>query len=173
MSEEPYTSSEDSALLRGALRGLSGGSCLEMGAGNCGTLLDLLRGFRLVVGTDIGRPAGAEWKGRGIDFLLADGASRLRSETFDLVAFNPPYLPVEVSEDRAVEGGKGLEVPKAFLRDALRVVKRTGRVVVLLYDEADAAELEEICGQASFAMTKTATMRVYFEELSVYSAAAP
>jgi len=173
MSGEPYTASEDSALLRGALQGLSGERFLEIGAGNCGTLLDMRRRFLLAVGTDVMRPAGHDWKGKGIEFLLADGASCVRSGTFDLVAFNPPYLAVEVSEDRAVEGGKNLEVPKAFLREALRVVKRTGRIVFLLNDEADTEEFEEICSESSFAMALVATKRVFFEELSVYSAAAP
>ena len=170
MSEEPYTSSEDSALLRSALRGLSGEACLEIGAGNCGNLLELRRKFRLVVGTDLVRPASPDWKGREIDFLLADTASCLRSETFDLVAFNPPYLAVDLSNDQAVEGGRGLEVPKAFLREALRVVRRTGRIVFLLNDEADIEEFEEICAGMSFALTRIARRREFFEELSVYSA---
>ena len=173
MSEEPYTSSVDSALLRSVLRGLSGEACLEMGAGNCGNLVELRKKFQLVVGTDLVRPAASDWKGRGIEFLLADTASCLRSETFDLVAFNPPYLAVEVSSDQAVAGGIGLEVPKAFLREALRVVRRTGRIIFLLNDEADVTEFEEICSRMSFALTRIAKRRVFFEELSVYSASAP
>jgi len=172
MSGEPYTSSEDSALLRSALRGLSGGSGLEIGAGNCGNLLELRKGFLLVVGTDVVRPMTSDWKGKGIEFLLADSGSCLRSEAFDLVAFNPPYLAVEVSSDRTVEGGESLEVPKAFLREALRTVKRTGKIVFVLNDEADMAEIEEICAERSFTLTRVATRRAFFEELSVYSAAA-
>ena len=172
MSGGPYTSSEDSALLRRALQGLSGRSCLEIGAGNCGNLLELRRGFRLVVGTDLVRPSTSDWEGRGIEFLLTDAASCLRAETFDLVAFNPPYLAVEVSSDRAVEGGEGLEVPKAFLREALRTVKRSGKVVFLLNNEARIDEFEEICSEKSFVLSRVATQRTFFEELSVYSAAA-
>jgi release factor glutamine methyltransferase len=172
MSVEQYISSEDSALLRSELQGLSGESCLEIGAGNCGNLLELRKGFRLVVGTDLLRPATSDWKEKGIEFMLTDAASCLRPETFDLVAFNPPYLPVEVSGDRAVEGGRGLEVPKAFLREALRTVKKTGGIVFLLNGEADFAEFEEICSEKSFQLTRVATRRVFFEELSIYTAAA-
>ena len=172
MSGETYISSEDSALLRGALQGLSGGSCLEIGAGNCGSLLELGGRFRLAVGTDLVRSAASDWRGKGIEIILADGASCLRPETFDLVAFNPPYLSGEVFDDRAVEGGRGLEVPKSFLREALRTVKRTGKVVFLLNDEADIGEFEEICSEKSFVMTRVTAKRVFFEELSVYSASA-
>jgi len=172
MSGETYLSSEDSALLRSALQGMSGGSCLEIGAGNCGNLLELRRGFDLVVGTDLVKPTTSDWRGKGIEFVLTDAASCLRPDTFDLVAFNPPYLAVEVSGDRTVEGGEGLEVPKAFLREALRTVKRTGKIVFLLDDDADVNEFEEVCAEGSFALTRLAARRVFFEELAVYSAAA-
>jgi len=172
MSGETYISSEDSTLLRSALQGLSGGSCLEIGAGNCGNLIELRKGFDLVVGTDLVRPATSDWRGKGIEFVLTDAASCLRPGTFDLVAFNPPYLAAEVSDDRAVEGGEGLEIPKAFLREALRTVKRTGKIVFLLNDEADACRFEEMCTEKSFVLTRLAARRVFFEELAVYSAAA-
>jgi release factor glutamine methyltransferase len=172
MSGESYTSSEDSALLRSVLQGMSGESCLEIGAGNCGNLLELRRGFELVVGTDLLKPATSDWRGKGIEFVLTDAASCLRPDAFDLVAFNPPYLAEEVSDDRAVEGGRGLEVPKAFLREALRTVKRTGKIVFLLNDEADLGEFEEMCSEKSFALKRLRARRVFFEELSVYSAAA-
>ena len=172
MSEETYISSEDSALLRSALQGLSGDSCLEIGAGNCGGLVELRGKFELVVGTDLFRPATSDWRGKGIEFVLTDAASCLRSNSFDLVAFNPPYLAAEASDDIAVEGGKELEVPKAFLREALRTVKRRGKIVFLLNDEADVGEFEEMCSVKSFVLKRLAARRVFFEELVVYCAAA-
>jgi release factor glutamine methyltransferase len=172
MSGETYISSEDSALLRSALQGLSGGSCLEIGAGNCGNLLELRRGFELVVGTDLQRPATSDWRGKGIEFVLTDAAACLRPDAFDLVAFNPPYLELEVSKDRAVEGGKGLEVPKAFLREALRTVKRTGKIVFLLNDQAEVGEFKDMCSEKSFVVKRLAARRVFFEELATYAATA-
>jgi len=171
MSGDAYIASEDSALLRSALKGASGGRCLEMGAGNGGNLLELRKGFSVVVGTDLVRPSASDWRGNGVDYVLADGASCLRPDSFDLVAFNPPYLAVKASDDRAVEGGERLEVPKAFLREAIRTVKGTGRVVFLLNDEADVREFEMICAARSFALSRVDSRRVFFEELAVYSAA--
>ncbi|HYA55222.1 MAG TPA: hypothetical protein VED22_00345 [Nitrososphaerales archaeon] len=171
MSGEAYTSSEDSSLLRSALHGLSGESCLEIGAGNCGNLLELRKLFEVAVGTDLLRPTTSDWRGKGIEFVLADAASCFRPDTFDLVTFNPPYLAVEVSNDRAVEGGRGLEVPKAFLREALRTVKQPGRIVFLLNDEASVGEFEEMCSKRSFELKRLAVRRMFFEELTVYAAA--
>ncbi len=169
MTGDQYLSSEDSALLRKALSGRSGDSCLEIGAGNGGNLVQLSKGFRTVVGTDLVRPSMEDWKDVGADFVLADGASCMRSASFDLVAFNPPYLRAEV-DDRTVDGGSELEVPKKFLKDALRTVKRRGEVVFMLDDEAATEEFRSICSGAGFGLRRLTSERVFFEELSVFSA---
>ena len=170
MSGTPYLASDDSALLRRALGRYSGESCLEIGAGNGGNLVDLSRRFRLVVGTDLVRPSMGDWKG-GANFVLADLASSIRDSAFDLVAFNPPYVAGGTTGDSAVEGGPGLEVPKAFLEEALRAVGKNGVVVFLLSDDAETGEFERICAEHGFGLRRIGSRRMFFEELSVYEAA--
>ncbi len=168
----PYLASEDSELLRRALASYSGGACLEIGAGNAGTLVDLSVRFGTVVGTDLAMPGMVDWRARGADFVLADRARCFRSESFELVVFNPPYLPSEEVSDPAVDGLKdGAEVPLSFLREALRVVTRQGRVVFLLSDTSPRGEFEEICGKAGFQMRQVAEMRLFYERLCVFEAA--
>ena len=172
MSGEPYLASEDSALLRNALGSYSGGICLEIGSGNGGALLNLAGRFDLAVGTDLKRPGMDDWKGSGGQYLLADCASCLRDSSFDLVAFNPPYLPEDGGHDSTVEGGIGLEVPKRFLEEALRVVRPTGRVVMLLNDQADIDEFARVCAARGFILRIIGSRRVFFEELTVCEASA-
>ena len=172
MSGDQYLASEDSALLRRALEGRTGERFLEIGAGNGGNLVQLSGRFRLVVGTDLVRPAMADWKGSGADFVLADGAACLRGGAFDVVAFNPPYLPVPV-EDRAVDGGASLEVPKQFLREALRVAKKDGDVVFVLNDEANLEDFGRLAREEGFTLRPLFSKRVFFEELTAYSASRP
>ena len=169
MSGEPYLASEDSALLRRALQGRSGESCLEIGVGNGGNVVALSEKFRLVVGTDLVRPSMGDWKEAGVNLVHADGASCLRSGVFDLVAFNPPYLRAEVV-DGAVDGGSLLEVPKRFLREALRVARKDGEVVFILSDGADRREFRKMCEEAGFGLRPLASERMFFEELTVFSA---
>lgn len=166
----PYLASDDSALLRNVLGSYSGGSALEIGAGNGGSLIELRRRFDRVVGTDIRRPGAHDWKGAGTDYILADGAACLKDEAFDLVAFNPPYLPLAVADDVAVEGGENLEVPTRFLLEALRTVKRTGMVVFLINDQAPVEVFEAECARKGFAIKKVAVKHFFFEELTVYEA---
>ncbi len=169
MIGKAYISSEDSALLRQALGDYRGESCLEIGAGNGGTLIELTGRFGLVAGTDIARPRMGDWRARGASYILADAASCFRPNAFDLVAFNPPYIPGEV-EDRAVDGGQELEAPKRFLEDALRVVKQDGVVVFLLNSEADIEEFEAISAHEGFKLKRLAALRMFYEELVVYAA---
>jgi methylase of polypeptide subunit release factors len=169
MSETPYISSEDSALLRKALVRYSGERCLEIGVGNGGNLLTLSKRFNTVLGTDLVRPTMADWKGDS-NLVIADGASCVRGSSFDLVTFNPPYVADDESGDATVEGGRGLEVPRTFLEEALRVVKRSGVVLFLLNQDAELGDFEMICNERGFGLRPILTERLFFEELSVYEA---
>ncbi|MDV3293344.1 MAG: methyltransferase domain-containing protein [Nitrososphaerales archaeon] len=164
-----YLTSDDSALLRGAMRGRSGDASLEIGAGNGGGMAELALGFGLVVGTDLALPEQAREGIARTNLVIADVASCFRERVFDLVAFNPPYIPTETVEDPTVDGGaSGTEVPLRFLREALRVVKRGGSVLMLLSSENPSDVFEEECGRSGFKMTKIAGKRLFYETLSVY-----
>jgi release factor glutamine methyltransferase len=132
--------------------------------------VELSERFGLVVGTDIVRPSMSDWREAGANYILAGGASCLRDSVFDLVAFNPPYVAADVGSDPAVEGGRNLEVPKAFLVEGLRVVRREGRVVFLLDGEAKPEEFRALCAAKGFELQRVAVERGFFEELTVYMA---
>lgn len=171
MKRDVYISSEDSALLRSALRGRAGGRCLEIGAGNTGGLVELSGRFEHAVGSDILKPEMGDWRDAGADFVLADRAGCFRDKIFDLVFFNPPYVPSDTIEDSAVDAGKEDDVPLAFLRDALRVVKDSGKVLMLVYGEKPSYELEGECERKGFQLAKVGETHVFYEDLSVYEAA--
>ena len=169
MSSETYLSSDDSALLRKALMRYSGGSCLEMGTGNGGGLIELSKGFELTIGTDLGVPSDSAWRRDSVDLVLADSASCFRDGSFDLVAFNPPYLPSDQPADRAVDGGKeGEEVTMHFLAEAMRVSRPEGRIVILLSNENPLAPVEEVCQRNGFSIRPLETKHLFYETLSVY-----
>ncbi|MGA2665647.1 MAG: hypothetical protein ABSF83_11960, partial [Nitrososphaerales archaeon] len=130
--------------------------------------------FSLVVGTDIlGLGQARRAMGRA-DVVLADRATCFRDREFDVVAFNPPYLPSEEIRDRTVDGGRGgIEVPERFLEDALRVVKASGRIYVLLSDRGDLAAFLARCLDLGTAVRETARARLFYETLVVYEVRRP
>lgn len=169
MKRSPYRPAEDTELLRTVLRGYSGDSCLEIGAGSGGTLVELAQTFALAVGTDVARPDKLEWDGRRGNFVLSDSAACFRDASFDLVAFNPPYLPSETIEDIAVDGGsEGIEVPLRFLKEALRVMKRSGKVVMLLSSLDNITEIESECARRNVKLRKITEKRLFFECLYAF-----
>jgi len=172
MKAEPYAAAEDSAFLTEVLSSYSGSTCLEIGTGNGGALPRLAERFSLVVGTDIIRPGPSGWSRAGANLLLTDLASPFRPGTFDLVAFNPPYLATEAVEDTATDGGRVMEVPLAFLREALRVVRREGVVLMLLNQDAPIDLFETRCLDSGFALRQVATKHLFYEELAIYEARA-
>ncbi len=109
-----------------------------------------------------------DWKDAGADFVLADRGSCMRDESFDLVVFNPPYLESPDVTDVAVDGGVQGEVPLAFLREALRVVKGTGRIMMLLSDGNPVGPFESEGMRRGFRMEKVSERRLFFEKLTVY-----
>ncbi|MDA4113083.1 MAG: methyltransferase domain-containing protein [Thaumarchaeota archaeon] len=166
---ETYLPSEDTALLIRALSGWGSGSVLEIGFGSGAVLQSLLTRFSLVVGTDITSPDRARMAKGSAEVVLADRASCFREGTFDLVAFNPPYLPSEAIRDRTVDGGRGgIEVPMSFLDDALRVLKADGRIVVLLSDHGDLRGFVSHCIGLGLSISEAARAALFYESLVVY-----
>jgi len=105
------------------------------------------------------------------DVILADRAGCFRDGVFDLVAAPTP-VSGRLGDGRSCRGrGPGLEVPLAFLEEALRVVRNDGRVVLLLNQEADLTAFEKACGARGFELRRVASARLFFEVLSVYEAA--
>ena len=53
------------------------------------------------------------------------------SHIFDLIIFNPPYLPHDDYTDRTTDGGKtGLELTIEWLELSLNLIKNTGKIIV-------------------------------------------
>jgi release factor glutamine methyltransferase len=164
-----YLPAEDTRLLTGALKGFSGRSCLEIGFGSGAVLRSVAGRFGLAVGTDVTGLEDAKLAAGGfVELVLADRATCFREGAFDLVFFNPPYLPSAEAEDAAVDGGPtGVEVPLAFLEEGLRVLTYDGTIVALLSSEGDLRSFLVHCSNLGLSVETVTEARVFFETLSV------
>lgn len=168
--ERPYVSSQDTELLRRSVKDYAGGSALEIGFGNGSVAEELTKRFKLVAGTELvlqEEPLitlGGSWHR-----IIADRATCFRSSIFDLVVFNPPYLPSDSIGDITVDGGRGgVEVPLLFLDEALRVVKQEGKVLLVVSSETDIARIEDYCRAMSLQFRIVAERDIFYESLYVY-----
>jgi release factor glutamine methyltransferase len=92
----------------------------------------------MVIGTDISPHAVLAGREAGVPVIRTDLAAGLR-RVFDLVIFNPPYLPTAPADrmddwlEYALDGGTtGREVISRFLETAGRVLAPGGRILLLI-----------------------------------------
>lgn len=164
-----YLPSEDTKLLVRALSRYEGGKCLEIGFGSGAVLRSVRLRFSISVGTDVVSLEQARSARASGEVILSDRASCFRAETFDIVAFNPPYLPSREILDKTVDGGEGgTSVAKSFLEDALRVLRPGGRILALLSDHSDLAGFESHCSGLGLSVREADRMKLFYESLVVY-----
>jgi release factor glutamine methyltransferase len=170
VEQSAYVSREDSELLRQALSVSSGEFLLEIGLGYGSNLESAIGNFKTLVGTDIRRDGVyPELARSNLDIIIAETATCFRTAVFDTVAMNPPYLPSEMIDDLATDGGRGgFEVPQMFLDEALRVLKSDGRALIVLSSETNLRLFEEYCMKNSISFKKILQRKLFFETLFVF-----
>jgi release factor glutamine methyltransferase len=111
---------------------------LEIGAGSGFIAAALEKVAALVVATDINPHAAAYVSEQGIDVVRTDLCSGVQ-KSFDLVIFNPPYLPTQPEErihdwlECSLNGGEtGREVIERFAVEISRVLAPAGRILLLI-----------------------------------------
>lgn len=171
-----YSPSDDTFLMLDALAKIpiEGKKVLDVGTGSgILSLFCAARGAH-VTATDVNElclqtaqmAAGA--LGLSIRSILSDMFSNVR-EQFNVIIFNPPYLPSSTVEDRTVDGGPdGTALSKRFLRSLADHLERDGTALLLVSSLNDSASLFS-AGIPEFQYEVTAKRSLFFEELQVLS----
>ncbi|MCX6690428.1 MAG: class I SAM-dependent methyltransferase [Methanoregula sp.] len=145
-----YSPEADTFLLADAARAevKAGDRVLEVGTGTGYIAAELLRTCD-VVATDINPHAVLCARNNGVEVVRGDLFAGIRG-TFDLVIFNPPYLPTQPGEriddwlEYALEGGEsGRVVIERFAAEVGRVLAPGGRILLLI---SSLTGLDEVSG---------------------------
>lgn len=108
-----------------------------------------------------------------VEFRLSDLFSSIGvNEKFNLIAFNPPYLPVKEKGllERSWSGGRGgLEVVEAFLRQAGGHLSPGGRILMVASSLNSMDGLEGLFSRNVFSYAIIAEEKIPFETLYVIS----
>ena len=169
-----YAPSDDSLLMIEAIAAsqpLRGKKVLDVGTGS--GVLGLycaMQGARVTASdidelavTEAGR--NAEKLRAQLELLVSDLFSNVPGR-FDLVLFNPPYLPSEHIEDRSVDGGpKGTLIVDRFLDDLGAHLEKNGCALLLLSSLNDPAFVK--LRHDVFEFSTVARRPLFFEALEV------
>jgi len=175
---EVYPPAEDSSLLlRAALREIGETDrVLEVGTGSGCVAAGLSGRAAAVVVTDINPHAAACARARGLAAVRTDLFAGL-SGPFDLILFNPPYLPTAPEEriddwlEYALDGGPtGRVVIERFIADAGRVLAPFGRVLLLVSSLTGLDEVRDLFARAGFVSFVVDTEQLEGETLFVIRA---
>ena len=149
-----YQPAEDTMLLLGAvlqeIRPYD--QVLEIGTGSGVIAAALRKIVRSIVATDINPHAAVyAWK-QDLTIIITDLLAGIQG-SFDLIVFNPPYLPTSPEEriadwlELALDGGEsGRDVIERFLTDAGRVLAVDGRILLLISSVTGLSEVIGIAG---------------------------
>jgi len=163
-----YVPSDDTFLLADCIKQYRGRWALEIGVGS-GVLLHLLeKNFPNVAGSDIDLRALQHCRGRSGTMLACCDAASAFAGRFDLIVSNPPYLPDDRIRDTAVHGGPaGIEATIHFVRSALPLLARGGRMLLVVSSLADSSALDQLVGEKKMSKKVVREKRVFYETLSV------
>ena len=143
MHDSIYQPAEDSYLLQDSLKKYlkdkpTSLKILEMGSGSgilAKTCLDL--GFNNLLAADINPNAVIHLKNQNIKTVKSDLFLNLKNKKFNLIIFNPPYLPEDKKEPKdsqknTTAGKNGYELIIKFLKQAKSPLLEKG-VILLLF----------------------------------------
>ena len=170
-----YEPSEDSFLLVDAMLDTihHGDRVLEVGCGSAIVSIFARDYASCIVATDINPHAvKCAWV-NGIDAVRTDLISGIGS-TFDLVVFNPPYLPtiedehVGEWEDLMLDGGPdGRRTIERFLAQIRENLTPEGRLLLLVSSLTGIQEICILMQNAGLTVEPVAESRYFFEQLVV------
>lgn len=173
---EVYDPAEDSELLADAVvEGVAEGDLLlDVGTGSGYVARRARRAGAEIVGSEINPHACEHAADMGVPVVRANLTTAFQTGTFDVVAFNPPYLPEPEGGgwgdwmETAITGGEdGRETIEPFLDDVERVLAPGGRVYLLVSTMTGPDEVREYAAARGLAATEVASESFRFERLLV------
>jgi len=163
-----YEPAEDSYLLQEQVKKFVKPSMkvLDIGTG-CGIQASMAKELGAkVLATDINKECVNHVKKLGIKAIKSDLFENI-NEKFDLIIFNPPYLPEDPLEpkDSALSttgGKKGSEILNRFLSQAKDYLEKDGKILIVV------SSLTKGIKKDGYIFKRLSEEKVFFEKLITY-----
>lgn len=168
-----YRPSEDTFLMLDAISDFSFKEKRTLDLGTGSGILGLFAAIQgaIVTLTDVDEAAvrhavsAAQSLGVDVNAVVSDLFQNVSAQ-FDVVLFNPPYLPSTTTVDTAIDGGQhGTVLVDRFLRELPDKLKRDGTAFLLLSSLNDPSSLARKYDEFIFTLIRKRAF--FFEELQV------
>ena len=169
-----YEPREDSFLLEKWVKKYAkkGMRVLDVGCGSGILSVAAKENGATVLAVDVNPKAVRHTKGLGVNAVVSDLFSKVEGK-FDLIIFNPPYLPDEELEDedskRITTGGKeGFEILERFFSKVKTYLNPNGGILIIISSLTKPKEVEKIIKKESLNFKILDKEKFFMEELGVY-----
>lgn len=164
-----YEPAEDSYLIGEELKKFKKLKVLDMGSGSGYLAKVSLKNKCDVLAADINKESVELCKQEGINAIQSNLFSKI-NEKFDLIVFNPPYLPEDKSEPKdsklmTTGGKKGHELIERFLKQSKDYLNKNGKIL-LLYSSLS-GDIPKIIKKHGFKSTQLSEKSLFFERLYI------
>ena len=169
---EVYEFAEDSMLILRHIKDYAKEkSVLDMGTGSGVLAEEALKYTNDVTAADINPKAieaASQRLGEKVKVLHSDLFLNI-SGSFDLILFNPPYLPRAKYGTVATDGGeKGFEVIKDFLADAKQHLNKNGVILLICSSFTKKQDVEWALDKLGYGFKEIDQEPLFFETLYLY-----
>ena len=172
-----YEPREDSSFLAEVVEKEARGEVLDIGTGSGIQAFAASKKADAILGVDVNKDAvkfaRSEAKKRGIEnvrFIQSDLFEKVKGK-FDLIIFNPPYLPEEPGLYEGSEqwaGGKtGREVIERFAGKVRKYLKKDGKILIVISSLTGLDEVKKIFQERGFSVKIVKEKKIPWEKLYV------
>ena len=167
-----YDPEEDSFLLAKYVDKFAKGKVLDLGTGSGIQAETALRHTKDVLAVDIDKESVNYVKKKKIRAIISDLFSNIK-EKFDLIIFNPPYLPEEKLEDdesrKITTGGKnGYEIIERFFSQASKYLNKNGKILIVFSSLTRKNKIDKIIKNYNFKFKLLEGQKMFFEKIYCY-----
>lgn len=165
-----YEPKEDSLLLKKYVKRYAGGKILDVGCGSGILSLEAMKYSSDVLAVDIDPECVEYCKKKGINAKQSNLFSNVQGK-FDLIIFNPPYLPDDENEDEESKkittgGKKGYELIERFFSEVKNYLNKDGKILIVF--SSLTGDVDRILEKYGFKKEKKEEKKLFFERLFVY-----
>ncbi len=131
-------------------------------------------GFNNILAADINPDAVSHLKSLNLNVVQTDLFSNINpNEKFDLIIFNPPYLPEDKREPEdsklaTTAGKQGYEIIVKFLKQAKKHLEKHGKILLLFSSLSKPNIIKQEADKLEYNYKKLNFKKIAFEQLYVY-----